>query len=134
MATDTTAGVFHSRTLSRPAAVLTWTLQVALALMFAFVGSSKLLGDPMMVQTFEAVGVGQWLRYFTGTVEVAGAIGLLMPRFAPLAALVLAGVMVAATISHLVVLGGSPAMPITLFVLLATVVYLRRHQLVRAYV
>jgi putative oxidoreductase len=27
----------------------------------------------MMVQTFEAVGVGQWFRYVTGIIEIGGA-------------------------------------------------------------
>jgi hypothetical protein len=31
-----------------------------------------------MVELFAAVGVGQWLRYMVGTLEVAGAVGLLL--------------------------------------------------------
>jgi putative oxidoreductase len=114
--------------LSRPAAVVAWTLQLALAGMFLFSGWNKLIGAPMMVQLFETIGFGQWFRYFTGTIEVAGAIGLLVPRLAPLAALMLGAVMIGAMITHLVI-GASPALPIGLFVALGAVVYLRRNQL-----
>ena len=115
-------------TLSRPAAVLAWVLQIALAAMYFFAAANKFSGDPMMVQYFGALGLGQWFRYFTATIETAGAVGLLIPRFAPLAALVLMMVMIGAVISHFIV-GGSPMMPIVLFLALGTVVYLRRAQL-----
>jgi putative oxidoreductase len=121
-----------SAPLSRPAAIVAWVLQLGLAAMFLFAGSSKLMGAPMMVQMFDAINLGQWFRYFTGTIEVAGALGLLVPRFAPLAALMLAAVMIGAVMTHLFVIGGSPAIPIMLFVALSVVVYLRRNQLARA--
>jgi putative oxidoreductase len=81
-----------------------------------------------MVQLFDAIGIGHWFRYFTGTLEVAGGAGLLVPRFAPLAAAVLALVMLGAIVTHLFVIGGSPALPIALLVALSAVLYLRRHQ------
>ncbi len=43
-------------------------------------GFSKLSGNEQMVGLFEAIGLGQWFRYLTGTMEVAGAILLLIPR------------------------------------------------------
>jgi putative oxidoreductase len=79
-----------------------------------------------MVAAFEKVGVGQWFRYLTGTLEVIGAIGLLIPRFAFFAALLLVVVMIGAVISHLTVLGGSPVSPIVLLVLCGTIAYLRK--------
>lgn len=82
----------------------------------------------MMVQFFDAIGWGQWFRYLTGTIEVAGAAGLLVPRFAPLAAILLAVVMIGAVIAHLFV-GGSPVFPIVLFAALSGIIYLRRSQL-----
>ena len=44
-------------------------------LTFAFVaaGAAKLIGAPMMVETFDAIGMGQWFRYLTGVIEVGGA-------------------------------------------------------------
>jgi hypothetical protein len=42
----------------------------------------KLSGQDMMVQEFDVIGLGQWLRYLTGILELAGAITLLrvLPR------------------------------------------------------
>lgn len=81
--------------------VALWALQVLLAAIFVMAAVPKFLGDPTMVATFEAVGVGQWLRYVTGACEIAGAIGLLVPRLTGLAALGLVGVMIGATVTNL---------------------------------
>lgn len=81
--------------------VVLWALQVLLAAIFVMAAVPKFLGDPTMVATFEAVGVGQWLRYVTGAGEIAGAIGLLVPRLTGLAALGLVGVMIGATVTNL---------------------------------
>lgn len=61
--------------------------------MFAGGGPLKLSGDPAMIDLFAAVGVGQWFRYAVGTAEIAGAVGLLIPRLSRLTALGLAGLM-----------------------------------------
>ncbi len=47
------------------------------------VGFTKLAGNEQMVALFEAIGVGQWFRYLTGSLEVAGAILLVIPRTSP---------------------------------------------------
>lgn len=114
--------------MTRTAALLSWTLQIALAGLYFFSGANKLASDPMMGQFFGAIGFGQWFRYFTGTIEIVAAAALLLPRFAPLSALLLMAVMVGAVTAHLVV-GGSPVLPIALFFALGTVAYLRRNQL-----
>ena len=65
-----------------------------------------------MTATFAELGAGQWLRYVIGTLEIAGAIGLLIPLFAGLAALALMGVMVGASLSEAFVLeDGNPVTP-----------------------
>src|ERR1700736_3987735 len=76
------------------------------ALAFVGAGGNKLAGVPVMVEMFDKVGLGQWFRYFTALLEVAGAIGLLIPRYAFYAAVLLAMVMVGAIIAHVAVLGG----------------------------
>ena len=89
----------------RGANVALWVVQVLLAAMFGFAGINKLLGlQPEMIAQFARIGAGQWFRYLTGALELAGAIGLLVPRLSGLAALGLAGVMVGAVITHLTVL------------------------------
>ena len=100
-----------------------WFLQAASAAMFAMVGVAKLTGAESMVHVFAAVGLGQWLRYFTGALEVTGAVALLIPGFAGLGALWLAAVMASAVIAHLTVLGGNPAVPVALLVAMAVVAW-----------
>ena len=73
--------------------VVLWVLQIAAAGMFLMVGFLKLWGNPQLVGLFEAIGVGQWFRYLTGILEVAGAILLLLPRTSGLGSLMLVGVM-----------------------------------------
>src|SRR4249919_2472767 len=87
--------------------VALWILQIAAAAMFLMVGYLKLSGNEQQVSLFQAIGIGQWFRYLTGSLEVAGAILLLIPRTSGLGALLLAGVMAGAVITHLLIVGGS---------------------------
>src|SRR5258708_24155766 len=96
------------------------------ALPFIAAGGGKLAGTAVMVELFAKVGLGQWFRYFTGLLEVAAGIGLLIPRYAFYAAVLLAIVMVGAFIAHVTVLGGSPAAPVVLFALTGIIAYLRK--------
>jgi len=91
-----------------------WLLSVLLAFMFVTFGSLKLAGRPNMVQEFNRVGLGQWLRYFTGALEVIGGVGVLIPRFSRLAALLLAVVLIGAITAHLTVLRPLPPLPVVL--------------------
>ena len=103
-----------------------WILSGLLALAFLGAGGAKLAGAAAMVEIFNKVGLGQWFRYFTGVLEVAGAIGLLISRYAFYAAILLAIVMVGAIIAHLTVLGSSPVAPVVLLVLSGTIAWLRK--------
>jgi hypothetical protein len=90
-----------------------------LALQFAGAGLLKVSGAPAMVDLFATIGAGQWLRYVVGALELAGAIGLLVPRLSGLAALGLVGLLVGATATNLFILDDGPWLPIGL--LLASV-------------
>jgi len=106
-----------------------WIPQVLLAVLFLISGVTALTGAGDAVQTFDEVGVGQWLRYLTGTLEIAGSVGLLIPRLAGVAALGLAGVMVGALATEIFVLDdGDPITALVPLALAATVVWLRRDQ------
>jgi len=122
---DTTARATRSRWVT----VLSWVPRIALALVFAGAGFSKLAGDPAMIELFTIIGAGQGLRYVVGTLEIAGAIGVLVPRLCGLAAAGLALLMIGATIVNVVVLGVSPVFTLFLFALAVVTVWLRRHQL-----
>ena len=114
---------------SSPGKALTvtlWVLQILGALAFLSAGGPKLASAPPMVEAFAKIGVGQWFRYLTGFLEVIGAIGLLVPRYAFYAASLLAVIMVGAVVTHLAILGGSPVAPIVLLLLTGSIAYLRR--------
>jgi uncharacterized membrane protein YphA (DoxX/SURF4 family) len=110
---------------SRVVTGVLWTLQILSAAMFLFSGSLKLAGAPMMVQMFGVIGLGQWFRYVTGGIEVASALLLLIPAVAAYGAAALAVTMVGAIITHVFIIGGSPAIPIVLLGATATIAWLR---------
>ncbi len=103
-----------------------WALQVLLAAYFVHSGVS-LLGDDF-VGKFDKIGSGQWLRYVTGVLEIAGALGLLVPRLCGLAAVGLVGVMTGAVVTELFVLAdpAGAVLPAVLLVLAAVVAWFRR--------
>jgi putative oxidoreductase len=103
-----------------------WVLQVVLALMFAMAGLAKVGGDPAMVEMFVTIGIGQWFRYAVGALEIAGAVGVLVPRLSALAALGLVCLMVGATLTNLFVLGASPLLPLVLLLVSVLVARGRR--------
>ena len=105
-----------------------WILQIGAAGMFLMVGFFKLSGDPRMVGLFDAIGLGQWFRYLTGSLEVLGALLLLIPRLSGLGALMLFGVMIGAVVTHVVIVGGSPLMAIILLVVTGVVAWGRRQR------
>ena len=59
--------------------ILIWVLRILVAGLFAFAGFMKLSGQPMMVEEFGVVGLGDWFRIFTGVVEILGAAAVLYP-------------------------------------------------------
>jgi putative oxidoreductase len=91
-----------------------WGLQVLLALQFAMAGLAKVFGDQAMVEMFDTIGIGQWFRYLVGALEIAGAIGVLVPRLSSSAALGLICLMVGAAATNVFVLGASPLLPLVL--------------------
>jgi putative oxidoreductase len=117
-------------TASSPVIILlTWLPRVALAVIFAAAGFSKVAGDPAMIDLFSDIGAGQGLRYVVGVLEIAGAIGVLVPRLCGLAAAGLALLMLGATITNIAVLGYSPIVTLFLLAIAAFTVWLRRHHL-----
>jgi putative oxidoreductase len=110
---------------ARAARIGLWAARIALAAQFVAGGALKLTGDPAMVAMFSDIGAGQGLRLFIGACEVAGAIGLLVPRLARLAATGLVLLMVGATVTNVVTLQISPAVPLVLMILAAVVAVTR---------
>lgn len=116
----------------RPGVVVLWVTQVVLAAMFVMASLPKLTGDPVMIDLFDAVGAGQWLRYVVGVLELAGAIGLLVPRLCGLAALGLTMLLVGASLTNVVALGASPAIPVGYLLVAAVIAWFRRDSILTA--
>ena len=107
-----------------------WGAQLVLAAMFLFAGGSKLAGAPAMIALFDAIGAGHWLRYLTGAIECGSAIALVIPSTAVFGALPIVPTMLGAAATN-VWLGQSPAVPLVLLLVAATIVWGRRDQLYR---
>jgi uncharacterized membrane protein YphA (DoxX/SURF4 family) len=126
----------HKAKPRRLTSTLLWAAQILLAAFFLFAAALPKLtggGSHGAVQEFGLIGAGQWFRYLVGTLELAGAIGLLTPWLAGLAAAGLAADMAGATIINATVLNGTrydafglTALLCAVFVLLA---YGRRQQI-----
>ena len=100
-------------------------LQLLLATAFLIAGGTKLAGAQMQVETFEKIGMGQWFRYFTGSVEVIAAILVIVPRTVVVGAALLGATMVAAIETHLLEIGGSPKPALVLLALAVLVAWYR---------
>ena len=132
----TTHAATATSTPTRRRTVILWTLQVLLALMFIVASAApKFAGDAYAVQIFEQIGAGQWFRYVVGALELAGGVGLLVPRLAGLAALGLVGLMIGAGYTQVVVLQNPVFVitPIILGVLAAVVAWGRRDSIARLF-
>jgi uncharacterized membrane protein YphA (DoxX/SURF4 family) len=116
------------RTRRRALNIGLWILQALLAFLFLASGIQKLAGTQDMVDLFSAIGVGQWLRYAIGILEIAGAVGLLVSRLCGLAALGLVALMVGATIVNAII-GYNVLYPIGYLVVAAVIVLGRRSRI-----
>ncbi|OXM53165.1 DoxX family protein [Amycolatopsis alba] len=105
-----------------------WIVRAALAAEFLYSGYLLFAGGHTE-QTFAEIGLGQWLRYVTGAVEAVGAIGLLIPRLGGPSALLLAGVMLGASVTELFILAnGGPVLPLVLLIITATLAWFLQDQ------
>ena len=111
----------------RRTSTLLWAAQILLALLFVYFGLAKLTGG--LVQEFADIGAGQWLRYFSGTAEVAGAIGLLTPWLAGLAAVMAGATIINATVLHNTTYGSLWVMTLLLGAVCVLLAYGRRQQI-----
>jgi putative oxidoreductase len=116
-------------TKSRTVNVIAWVLQVLMAAVFLAAGGAKIIGTPMMVATFDGIGVGQWFRFATGAIEVGSGIALLIPGIAAFATLLLIPTMICAAIAHVYVIGGSPVPALILLGVSVIILTLRVDQI-----
>jgi DoxX-like family len=88
-------------------------VQAFLGLIYLCAGSAKLLGAEIMVEAFDATGLGQSLRVGVGLLEICGGLCLFIPRASIYAAVVLGCTMVGilgAAVGHVARLGEEQAL------------------------
>ena len=99
---------------------------ILLGLIVGAAGIAKLMGVPMVHQSFAILGLPAWFGYFIGAAEVAGAIGLFIPPLARLAAAGLAVIGAGAVYFHVVHTPLSQAAPALVVLILALIIATRR--------
>lgn len=122
---STTAGDKPGRALN----ITLWILQGLLAAFFVVASAApKLVGQSDAVEGFEVLGGGDWFRIFIGVVELAGGIGLVIPRLAGLAATGLGLLMIGAAYTNAFIVDGywPVSTPLILLVLVAFIAWGRR--------
>ncbi|MFE5095792.1 DoxX family protein [Streptomyces sp. NPDC056638] len=111
---------------SRGAVALT-AARVVLALFFGFSAFAKLIAHETAIESFDRMGWNQAAMYTIGGLEMAGAIALLIPVLAGVAAMAFCGLMAGASIVQLTLLDRMNAiMPALLIVLLVLIARERR--------
>jgi len=78
--------------------------RIAVAFAFAITGTDKFLVSDYWTSVFAAIGLGQWLRYFTGVVEILGGLLFLIPAATTLGAALLIATMLGAMATQAFVL------------------------------
>jgi hypothetical protein len=126
-ATTTAPSIDRSRTARWALAAV----QVLLAAVYAFSGIGKVTLDATVVAGFAVMGIGPAGAVAIGVLELAAAVGLLIPRVAGLAATGCVALMTGAVLVTAVTMGGAMILvPAAVLVLVATVAWTRRHETV----
>ena len=103
-------------------------LYILPALAFAASGAAKLAGVPEVLQSFADMGLPPLFGTFIGICEIAGAIGLLIPRTRLLAAAGLIAIMLGAVYYHIAYAVPSPIPAFVLIALLAGSIWQSRRR------
>jgi putative oxidoreductase len=128
---NSTVRTTEPKTLARGANIVLTALTYLLAAVFVYTSYTKFSGSTASVQTFDDIGAGQWLRYSTAGLELAGAIGLLIPRLTGLAAACLTALLVGAVLSQLIfVTDANITTPAVLMVITGLLAWFRRDRIV----
>jgi putative oxidoreductase len=80
-----------------------WLPRLAVAVLFLLVGGTKFERDSTWVGIFARIGFGDWFRYLAGTMQVAGAVLVLIPRTVVFGAALIACTLAGAVIAQVVV-------------------------------
>ena len=114
---------------SRPVWVMVWIARLMVIAVFVPAGITKLVGTSMSIREFELIGFGTWFRYFTGVLELAGAVLAFVPPLSAFGTLLLLAVDVGAFVAQVTVLHMDWIHTIVIGAVLVTLAYLQRAQL-----
>src|SRR5882724_6470875 len=114
---------------SRAMAISFWVVRIILAGLFLLAAGLKLGGSQMEIDVFNTVGFGQWFRYVTGLLELAGAVAVLIPPVSAFGAVLLLIVDVGAFFAQVTSLHMDWIHPIVIGVILAWLIYIQRRQI-----
>src|SRR3982751_4961096 len=92
-------------TLTKAQRIISWVLQIAVAVILFQTLFFKFTGAEESVYIFTRVGAEPWGRIGSGVVELIATILLLVPATSALGALLSLGVISGAILSHLTLLG-----------------------------
>lgn len=76
-------------------------------MLFLGVGFAKSSSDSYWVRLFADIGLGDWFRFLTGALQVAGGLLFLLPRTVYPAAMLAGSTMIGAVVVHMLVLDGN---------------------------
>ena len=113
--------------LTKNQSILLWGLSFVLAALFVFAGITKVIGADQVVEAFARYGYSGWFRVLVGLVELAGGIGLLIPKVALEAGSILIIVMLGAVFTELFV-GENVLVPLAVLLLVGGTAALRAEE------
>lgn len=103
-----------------------WIASGIVTLVLLMGGGMKLSGQEMALKSFADLGLPAWFGTFIGACEIAGAIGIWLPRLSSLAALGISIIMIGAVYYHIVFPPIPAAIPALVVLLCAVYIFLRR--------
>jgi putative oxidoreductase len=113
-----------SQTTGKARLITTWILRVLLGVIFLGIGIEKLTGTMGTIPFFDAIGWGQWFRYFSGALDTAGALLIFVPRWTSLGALIISCIVGLGTFLCFTKGLFNPIFPLVMTLLAATLVWL----------
>lgn len=122
----TTTSNSRIRSGNRVASIALWAAQVVAAVLFVVAAAAKLSRAPHVMELFDTMGVGVWFPITIAVLELVGAIALLVPRLAGLAALAFTALALGATVTHLALAPDGVVLPLVLTVLSGLIAWGRR--------
>jgi len=102
--------------------VTTWLPRLGVAIAFLMIGASKFESASTWIRTFNDIGWGDGFRYFTGSVQILGAVLVLIPRTCLIGIGILSSTMVGAVLIWIFILHKPGNAPIPALVLIPLIV------------